>query len=248
MLANAGLPAPKFGTGHQLRAGPRNRRRHRLSGAGAARPTCSAGAAWRSSTTRSPCTGYITRATELSPEHPVLVDRFLEDAIEIDVDALCDGTEVYIGGDHGAHRGGRYPLRRLGLRAAARHAGPQRHRGGAPRHRGARARRRRRGPAQRAVRAEGRRALRARGQPAGQPHRAVRLQGHRDSAGQGLCPGHAGRQYRPAARGGYAGPHRRRRRTLRGERADRGQGGGAAVQPVPQGGRRRASIRCSVRR
>ncbi|WP_319436353.1 carbamoyl-phosphate synthase large subunit [Mycobacterium sp. RTGN5] len=42
--------------------------------------------------------GYITRATQLSPAHPVLVDRFLEDAIEIDVDALCDGTEVYIGG------------------------------------------------------------------------------------------------------------------------------------------------------
>lgn len=42
--------------------------------------------------------GYITRATQLSPEHPVLVDRFLEDAVEIDVDALCDGTEVYIGG------------------------------------------------------------------------------------------------------------------------------------------------------
>ncbi|MGB8502499.1 carbamoyl-phosphate synthase large subunit [Mycobacterium sp.] len=42
--------------------------------------------------------GYITRATELSPEHPVLVDRFLEDAIEIDVDAMCDGSEVYLGG------------------------------------------------------------------------------------------------------------------------------------------------------
>jgi carbamoyl-phosphate synthase large subunit len=42
--------------------------------------------------------GYIQRATELSPEHPVLVDRFLEDAIEIDVDALCDGAEIYIGG------------------------------------------------------------------------------------------------------------------------------------------------------
>jgi carbamoyl-phosphate synthase large subunit len=41
---------------------------------------------------------YISRATQLSPEHPVLVDRFLEDAVEIDVDALCDGTEVYIGG------------------------------------------------------------------------------------------------------------------------------------------------------
>jgi len=42
--------------------------------------------------------GYISRATELNPDHPVLVDRFLEDAIEIDVDALCDGEEVYLGG------------------------------------------------------------------------------------------------------------------------------------------------------
>jgi carbamoyl-phosphate synthase large subunit len=42
--------------------------------------------------------GYIERATEVSPEHPVLVDRFLDDAIEIDVDALCDGQDVYLGG------------------------------------------------------------------------------------------------------------------------------------------------------
>ncbi|MEU4806107.1 carbamoyl-phosphate synthase large subunit [Actinosynnema sp. NPDC023587] len=42
--------------------------------------------------------GYIARATEVSPEHPVLVDRFLDDAIEIDVDALFDGEEVFIGG------------------------------------------------------------------------------------------------------------------------------------------------------
>ncbi|MGH3701553.1 MAG: carbamoyl-phosphate synthase large subunit [Pseudonocardiaceae bacterium] len=42
--------------------------------------------------------GYITRATEITPEHPVLVDCFLDDAIEIDVDALCDGNEVYLGG------------------------------------------------------------------------------------------------------------------------------------------------------
>jgi carbamoyl-phosphate synthase large subunit len=42
---------------------------------------------------------YIQRATDISPEHPVLVDRFLDDAIEIDVDALCDATgEVYLGG------------------------------------------------------------------------------------------------------------------------------------------------------
>ncbi|GAA3382796.1 carbamoyl-phosphate synthase large subunit [Cryptosporangium minutisporangium] len=42
---------------------------------------------------------YIARATQVSPEHPVLVDRFLDDAIEIDVDALADGTgDVYLGG------------------------------------------------------------------------------------------------------------------------------------------------------
>ncbi|WP_448853604.1 carbamoyl-phosphate synthase large subunit [Corynebacterium frankenforstense] len=42
--------------------------------------------------------GYIERATELSSDHPVLVDRFLDNAIEIDVDALCDGEEVYLAG------------------------------------------------------------------------------------------------------------------------------------------------------
>jgi carbamoyl-phosphate synthase large subunit len=42
--------------------------------------------------------GYIERATQVSPEHPVLVDRFLDDAVEIDVDALFDGTEIYLGG------------------------------------------------------------------------------------------------------------------------------------------------------
>jgi len=42
--------------------------------------------------------GYIDRATEVSPEHPVLVDRFLDDAIEVDVDALYDGSELFLGG------------------------------------------------------------------------------------------------------------------------------------------------------
>ena len=41
---------------------------------------------------------YIERATEITSDHPVLVDRFLDNAIEIDVDALCDGDEVYLGG------------------------------------------------------------------------------------------------------------------------------------------------------
>ncbi|MCU1606306.1 MAG: carB, partial [Modestobacter sp.] len=41
---------------------------------------------------------YITKATDVSTDHPVLVDRFLEDAVEIDVDALYDGTELFLGG------------------------------------------------------------------------------------------------------------------------------------------------------
>jgi carbamoyl-phosphate synthase large subunit len=41
---------------------------------------------------------FFTRAIEASPDHPVLIDRFLEDAFEADVDALSDGTDVIIGG------------------------------------------------------------------------------------------------------------------------------------------------------
>ncbi len=41
---------------------------------------------------------YIERATEVTPDHPVLVDQFLDDAVEIDVDALYDGEDLYLGG------------------------------------------------------------------------------------------------------------------------------------------------------
>jgi carbamoyl-phosphate synthase large subunit len=41
---------------------------------------------------------YIAQATEISPDRPVLVDRFIDDAVEIDVDALYDGTDLYLGG------------------------------------------------------------------------------------------------------------------------------------------------------
>jgi carbamoyl-phosphate synthase large subunit len=41
---------------------------------------------------------FISRATEITPDHPVLVDRFLDSAIEIDVDALYDGDELFLGG------------------------------------------------------------------------------------------------------------------------------------------------------
>jgi carbamoyl-phosphate synthase large subunit len=41
---------------------------------------------------------YIEIATKINPEHPVLIDKFLDDAIEIDVDALFDGSELYLAG------------------------------------------------------------------------------------------------------------------------------------------------------
>jgi carbamoyl-phosphate synthase large subunit len=42
--------------------------------------------------------GFITKATEITPNHPVLIDKFLDSAIEIDVDALFDGEELYLAG------------------------------------------------------------------------------------------------------------------------------------------------------
>jgi carbamoyl-phosphate synthase large subunit len=42
--------------------------------------------------------GYMTEAVRVSPEHPILVDKFLEDALEIDVDAIADGERVVVGG------------------------------------------------------------------------------------------------------------------------------------------------------
>lgn len=43
-------------------------------------------------------TDFLGRGIQISPERPVLVDRFLEDAFEYDLDALCDGENVYIAG------------------------------------------------------------------------------------------------------------------------------------------------------
>ncbi|QEH31708.1 Carbamoyl-phosphate synthase large chain [Aquisphaera giovannonii] len=41
---------------------------------------------------------YMTEAVEASPEHPILIDKFLEDATEVDVDAVCDGERTIVGG------------------------------------------------------------------------------------------------------------------------------------------------------
>ena len=42
--------------------------------------------------------GFIEAATAVTPNHPVLIDKFLDDAVEIDVDALYDGSELYLAG------------------------------------------------------------------------------------------------------------------------------------------------------
>lgn len=42
--------------------------------------------------------GYMKAAVSVSPDHPILIDKFLEDAKEFDVDAVCDGTDILIGG------------------------------------------------------------------------------------------------------------------------------------------------------
>ena len=97
VLTNAGLPAPRFGTAISF-----DQARRIAADIGypvLVRPSYVLGGRGMEIVyDEESLEGYIQRATELSPEHPVLVDRFLEDAIEIDVDALCDGTEVYIGG------------------------------------------------------------------------------------------------------------------------------------------------------
>ena len=63
---------------------------------------------------------YMTTAVQASPERPILIDKFLEDAVELDVDARrrLDRRRRHRR-HHGAHRGGRHPLGRQLLRRAA---------------------------------------------------------------------------------------------------------------------------------
>ncbi|AHH19303.1 carbamoyl-phosphate synthase large chain [Nocardia nova SH22a] len=97
VLVAAGLPAPKYGTATTFAQAKEIAAR--IGYPVLVRPSYVLGGRGMEIVyDESSLEGYISRATELSPEHPVLVDRFLEDAIEIDVDALCDGEEVYLGG------------------------------------------------------------------------------------------------------------------------------------------------------
>ena len=206
-------------------AAPRTRRRRARSRSGSA-TRCSSGR-----TTSSAGAASTSRAAPTSCDvtGPCLVDRFLEGALELDVDALCDGEDAWVAAilEHvepvGAHSGdsacvipapsvtpdarGRDPGRRLDRRARPRRPGPAQ-----PPARGARA-----SP------------VRARGEPARVAHRAVRGEGDRGAA----------RRARGAAAARRAARRARPPGTGRAD-ARLGEGGGLPGRALPGRGRARA--------
>ena len=97
LLTEAGLPAPRFGTASSF-----DEARRIADDIGypvLVRPSYVLGGRGMEIVyDEGMLADYLDRATRINPEHPVLVDRFLDDAVEIDVDALYDGTELYLGG------------------------------------------------------------------------------------------------------------------------------------------------------
>ena len=179
-----------------------------------------------------------------APAQPLLVDRFLDDAVEIDVDALYDGTELYIGGvmehieEAGVHSGDSactLPPVTLGRDII------ERVRRGDDRD--CRGNRRARSH-QRPVRDRRRRALRPRSEPARIPHGAVRVEGARHPARQGGVA-HHGREEHPRARRSRGMLPAAGRIARAARLAGRGQGGGVALQalPDPRGPDRRLRAR-----
>ncbi|SFB21862.1 carbamoyl-phosphate synthase large subunit [Amycolatopsis marina] len=97
VLVNAGLPAPRYGTATSFEGAKRIA--DEIGYPVLVRPSYVLGGRGMEIVyDEAHLAGYIERATEVTPEHPVLVDRFLDDAIEIDVDAIYDGEELYLGG------------------------------------------------------------------------------------------------------------------------------------------------------
>lgn len=97
VLAEAGLPAPKHGTAYSAAEAVEIARE--IGYPVLVRPSYVLGGRGMEIVFDDvTLSGYVERATVASPEHPVLVDRFLDDAIEIDVDVLYDGEEMYLGG------------------------------------------------------------------------------------------------------------------------------------------------------
>ncbi len=97
VLAEANLPAPKYGTAYS--ADEAIEVAHRIGYPVLVRPSyVLGGRGMQIVYDDETLATYVERATVASPEHPILVDRFLDDALEIDVDALYDGEQLYLGG------------------------------------------------------------------------------------------------------------------------------------------------------
>ena len=97
VLANAGLPAPKHGMAAS--AAEAKRVASEIGYPVLVRPSFVLGGRGMEIVYDDAALDrYIAGATEVSDGAPVLVDRFLDDAVEIDVDALYDGEELYLGG------------------------------------------------------------------------------------------------------------------------------------------------------
>ena len=94
----AGAAQPAVRHGVRARRGARRGRPAWATRCSCARRTCSAAGRWRSATRRDGLADYLRRVGgDLPGSGEIFLDRFLENAIEIDVDALCDGHEVRIG-------------------------------------------------------------------------------------------------------------------------------------------------------
>ncbi len=97
VLADAGLPAPKYGMATSYPDAQRI-----AAGIGypvMVRPSyVLGGRGMQIVYDDAALADYIARSTEIGPAHPVLVDRFIDDAVEIDVDAIYDGQELFLGG------------------------------------------------------------------------------------------------------------------------------------------------------
>ncbi|HEY3867014.1 MAG TPA: carbamoyl-phosphate synthase large subunit [Actinocrinis sp.] len=97
VLEEAGLPAPKHGTAFSFREAKAIA--DEIGYPVLVRPSYVLGGRGMEIVYDEPSLAeYLERHAGLVSEHPVLVDRFLDDAIEIDVDALYDGVELYLGG------------------------------------------------------------------------------------------------------------------------------------------------------
>jgi carbamoyl-phosphate synthase large subunit len=97
VLTDAGLPAPRYGTATSFEGAKRIA--DEIGYPVLVRPSYVLGGRGMEIVyDEQHLADYINRATEITPDHPVLVDRFLDDAVEIDVDALFDGDELYLGG------------------------------------------------------------------------------------------------------------------------------------------------------